>query len=176
MYETFVGVGSNQKPAHHITEAIRLLERGATITGISTFYETPALGRPDAPPFYNGVVALRTPLQPQPLRTCVLSPVEKALGRKRDEPHVCTMDLDLLVHPGPWPPHPDIRERAFVAIPLLELAGDLELPAWGTRLSHLAARFTHAELTPRIQFTQGLRRRFLKKPAKRALAFVAKTP
>ena len=125
-----------------MTRALRLLDGEIGILGISTFYRTPALDRPEDPPYVNGVVEVGDALGPVDLKE-LLQRIERALGRVRaaDRYAPRTMDLDLLIHGDQVLssdalvlPHPDIRERRFVAIPLLELAPDLTLPHSATPL------------------------------------------
>ena len=58
----FISVGSNIEPATNLLEALKLLHREAPLRGISTFYRTKPLNRPEQPPFYNGVVRVETAL------------------------------------------------------------------------------------------------------------------
>jgi 7,8-dihydro-6-hydroxymethylpterin-pyrophosphokinase len=64
----FVGVGSSIDPAVHVPRALGSLDRGVGLLGLSTFYRTPAIGRPKDPPFVNGVVEVRAVLAPAPLK------------------------------------------------------------------------------------------------------------
>ena len=185
--QAFVGVGSNLDPSENVFRALALLEGapGITVVGISTFYRTPALPAPDAPAtpaqadpdYLNGVVELRTTLEATALASALMG-VEAALGRVRTgnrfQPR--TMDLDLLLYsafpptgagesPPPAsarPPHPEIRSRPFVAIPLLELAPDLLLPPDGTPLREIAASFSGPGGEAEGSFTERLRVRFLR--------------
>lgn len=179
----FVGVGSNINPFESIFQALRELESasGVELSGISTFYRTRALPAPGAtrrsqgeePDYLNGVLALRTTLNPEALSR-TLEGVEAALGRVRTSEKFAsrTMDLDLLlfVPPNGWettpaldtpPLHPEVRSRPFVAIPLMELAPDLVLPPDGTPLKELAATFPGPGGNAETAFTESLRARFL---------------
>jgi 2-amino-4-hydroxy-6-hydroxymethyldihydropteridine diphosphokinase len=142
MPRVFVAVGSNVDPEGNATRALRLLDDEVGIRGVSTFYRTPALNRPQDPQFVNGVVEVGDALGPFDLKK-LLQQTERALGRARaaDRYAPRTLDLDLLLHGDRVSssdalklPHPDIRGRRFVAIPLLELAPDLVLPDSGTPL------------------------------------------
>src|SRR5262249_58318652 len=114
---------------------MRLLQRELGIRAISTFYRTPALKRPADPPFFNGVVEVGNALGPLEVKKR-LRQIEQALGRERTADRFAprTVDLDLIIYGDEVMssdelalPHPDIVERPFVAIPLLELAPDLIL-------------------------------------------------
>ena len=182
----FVGIGSNIHPEESVLGALALLEQkpGIRIVGISTFYRTPALPAPGAskasvetePDYLNGVVELRTILDAGTLAV-TLEETETALGRVRSaERYVSrTMDLDLLLFLSPAPlrtsgvshgetappPHPEIRTRAFVAVPLLELAPDLLLPPDGTPLKDIADAFPGPGGEAEITLTERIRERFL---------------
>jgi len=85
------------------------------------------------PDYLNAVVALHTELLPLPLLHA-LQAVEAAHGRERPYPNAPrTLDLDLLMHGNGviqtaelTLPHPRLRQRAFVLLPLLELAPGLD--------------------------------------------------
>jgi 2-amino-4-hydroxy-6-hydroxymethyldihydropteridine diphosphokinase len=181
-----VGVGSNIHPEENVLGALAFLEEypGIHIVGISTFYRTPALPAPGGskasvvpdPDYLNGVLELQTVLDADTLAR-VLEETEDALGRARIAERYAprTMDLDLLlflsppargtsrVHGGNTapPPHPEIRTRAFVAIPLLELAPDLLLPPDGTPLREIASAFSGPGGEAEAILTERIRQRFL---------------
>jgi len=165
MPRVFVGVGSNVAPEENVTRALRLLDGEIGILGISTFYRTPALNRPGDPPYANGVVEVGDALAPFDLKE-LLQHIERALGRERaaDRYAPRTMDLDLLIYgdqvsssKGLVLPHPDIRQRRFVAIPLLELAPDLTLPDSGTALHSMVSSLPPYSMEPLRDFTQRLK-------------------
>ena len=105
---------------------VRLLAR-------SSDYRTPPWGIADQPPFINAVIAVATSLSPRDLLARGLK-VERALGRDRASEHRWgprTLDLDLLAYddlvldsPDLTLPHPRLFERAFVLVPLAEIAPD----------------------------------------------------
>lgn len=100
-----------------------------TITDWSSVYETDPVGYTDQPDFLNMVVAIQTGLSPHALLGACLG-IEAALGRKRSFPNAPRIiDMDLLLmegvtshHPELMLPHPRMWERAFVLVPLLEIA------------------------------------------------------
>jgi 2-amino-4-hydroxy-6-hydroxymethyldihydropteridine diphosphokinase len=160
----FVGVGSNVAPEENVTRALRLLDGEIGLLGISTFYRTPALNRPEDLPYVNGVVEVGDALGPFDLKE-LLRHIERALGRERaaDRCAPRTMDLDLLIHGDQvlssgalLLPHPDIRERRFVAIPLLELAPDLTLPDSAMPLRSVASSLPAYSMEPLRDFTRRL--------------------
>ena len=113
----------------------------------SPSYRSAPLGPVSQPDFVNAVAGLLTQLAPRALLDALKS-LEAALGREapvvRWGPR--RIDLDLLVHgaarveePGLSVPHPGLAERAFVLLPLADVAPDLEVPGLG-RVRSLAAR------------------------------------
>lgn len=118
MTRVFIAIGSNIEPEKNVRNAVKLLSRQFPITGVSTFYRTPAEGRPEQPPFYNGVVEIETDLPADDLKR-QLRKIENVLGRKRTEDEFASRTIDLdIISPGE-------AQRPFVAIPLHELAPDL---------------------------------------------------
>jgi len=106
--------------------AVRLLAR-------SSDYRTPPWGITDQAPFINAVIAVETSLGPHELFSCALA-VERALGRDRRRERQWgprTIDLDLIAYddlelndPDLTVPHFRLFERAFVLVPLAEIAPD----------------------------------------------------
>jgi len=104
-----------------------------TLSARSSDYRTPPWGKPDQPPFINACIAIETPLAPAALLG-VLQEIEREFGRDRPvEAHwgPRTLDLDILAYddqqvdlPGLTIPHPRLFERAFVLVPLAEIAPD----------------------------------------------------
>lgn len=109
--------------------------RGDTcVTAVSGLYRTPPWGVTDQPDFLNCCAAISTALEPRALLETCLS-LERDWRRERKlrwGPR--TIDIDILAHDGPpvdepglTIPHPRAAERAFVLVPLAELAPDLRL-------------------------------------------------
>jgi 2-amino-4-hydroxy-6-hydroxymethyldihydropteridine diphosphokinase len=164
----FVGVGSSIDPAVHVPGALARLDRAVGLIALSSFYRTPAIERPQDPPFVNGVVEVRDVLAPTPLKA-LLARIEGDEGRRRgtDRWAPRTIDLDLLLHgdtvsgaSGLPLPHPDVARRRFVALPLLELAPELELPGSGGRLSAVAEALPPFPMVADEALTRELRRTF----------------
>jgi 2-amino-4-hydroxy-6-hydroxymethyldihydropteridine diphosphokinase len=131
----YIGVGSNVNPQRNITAALEGLSRELEVTHSSTFYWSEAVARAGQPPFLNGVWRARTEREPRALKFEVLRPLERRLGRRRsaDRHAPRPIDLDLLLHGAARCeeadlvlPDPDIPRRAFLWMPLLELAPELE--------------------------------------------------
>ena len=111
----------------------------------SSLYSSPPLGPPDQPHYINAVVKLSVAMTSDALLDA-LQRIERAHGRIRD--HVRwgprTLDLDVLLFgdecsdgPHLTLPHPGLKERDFVVLPLQEIAPGLVLPC-GTRVDALA--------------------------------------
>lgn len=145
----YVGLGANlgDPPAQLRRAVVLLRDHGIErVLRESHLYRTPPWGRSDQPAFINAVIEVSTALAPQALVAQLLS-VERALGRERDArwgPR--TIDLDLLLHrelrvdePGCRVPHPHLAERAFVLVPLAEIAADAHVPGLGSVAALLAS-------------------------------------
>ena len=165
MPRVFVGVGSNIDPEENVDRALRLLGAELGVRSVSTFYRTPALERPLDPSFVNGVIEVGDALSSLETRA-LLKGLEHTLGRTRPDDRYGprTLDLDLLLHgdqvlsSGALKlPHPDISTRAFVAIPLLELAPDLVLPDSGTPLRSVVDSLPPYPMEPLRDLTRRLR-------------------
>jgi 2-amino-4-hydroxy-6-hydroxymethyldihydropteridine diphosphokinase len=144
----YVGLGSNlDDPAAQLRRAFDELAALDGVHGVrrSRLFRTPPWGRLDQPHFVNAVAELDTTLSPRPLLDR-LQALEARFGRARRErwgPRV--LDLDLLLHgdavldeDGLHVPHPRLHERAFVLVPLAELAPGLVVPGRGAVSSLLA--------------------------------------
>jgi 2-amino-4-hydroxy-6-hydroxymethyldihydropteridine diphosphokinase len=134
--ETFIALGGNVGDVRAtFDQAIAMLCDGpeAQLTARSSDYLTPPWGVTDQPPFTNAVIAVSTTLAPHTLLSRAQA-CERALGRDRDrEQHwgPRTIDLDLLAYDDLalndvtlTLPHPHLFERAFVLVPLAEIAPD----------------------------------------------------
>lgn len=105
----------------------------ATLRARSSDYRTPPWGEPDQPAYINACIAIETPLTARDLLSALHS-VEAAFGRDRATEQRWgprPLDLDILGYgeaqidePGLTIPHPRLFERAFVLVPLAEIAAD----------------------------------------------------
>jgi 2-amino-4-hydroxy-6-hydroxymethyldihydropteridine diphosphokinase len=169
----YVGVGSNLRPEVSIVAALDRLMQSVRVTDSSTFYRTPALNRPGTPDFLNGVWRLETGLDARALKFTVLRRIEDELGRTRTADRYAprTIDLDLLVYGASVindadlrVPDPDIRVRAFIACPLLELAPELVLPDTRERLASLSNVRADAGMIPAHELTALLNKTIASNP------------
>lgn len=148
----YIGLGSNLDDPHtQVWCAIDELARlpGCTLRGRSSLYATAPLGPVAQPPFVNAVVSLSTTASPLALLDA-LQGLELDHGRVRDGTRwgPRTLDLDLLLFgdwqlqlPGLTLPHPEMARRAFVLVPLAEIApAGLLIPGQGQLADLLAAR------------------------------------
>jgi len=138
----YVALGSNLgEPRQQILDALAALDTlpRTCLKARSHLYRTPPWGVLEQPAFVNAVAQLDTALAPQALLDALLM-LEQAAGRVRgvrNGPR--TLDLDLLHMDGVQLddarlslPHPRIAERAFVLLPLADVAPDLVLPGQGS--------------------------------------------
>lgn len=138
MNRAYIALGTNIEPRHtHLTEAIDSLVNHDAIHVIkkSAIYETAPVGYLDQAYFLNMVLEIETSLLPlELLDDC--QRIEKQLGRER---HIRfgprTIDLDILTYNDEKMttdrliiPHPRMQERAFVLVPLAEIAPELIIP------------------------------------------------
>jgi len=167
MVRAYIAIGSNIDPAGHVRAAIRRLAHQAHLVGISTVYQTDALGRPEQSPYYNCIAEIETELPPLALKQTILRPIEDSLGRRRsaDKYAPRTIDLDLIVYgdlvlhaDGLTLPDPEINKRPFLAIPLFELAPDMVLAGCDRRIEEIAAKQPREGMRPLRGYTRALRR------------------
>lgn len=153
----YVGLGSNIDAERNVRAAVHALQRSVRVVGVSTFYRTAPIGHAGGPWFVNGVLAINTDVAPVDLKRDVLRHVEDDLGRCRgaDRNAPRTIDLDLLLIEGEEPLSPDVRERAFVAWPLAEIAPQLELD--GRRIGAIAEGLPREGMIPLPELTTALR-------------------
>ena len=135
-HRVFIGLGSNLgRREKNLTEAIERCKEFAALTKESSIYETEPWGEKDQPKFLNQVIKIQTHLKPQAL-LAALKKVEKEMGRKpstRYGPRVIDLDIllfDRLVMETPdlTIPHPMLEQRAFILVPMAEIAPRVRHP------------------------------------------------
>lgn len=148
--QAYVALGANLgDPRARVRDAMQALDTLAQtqVTARSPLYLTPPWGMVEQPDFVNAVAGIETALPADDLLDA-LQDLEARAGRVRDGqrwgPRV--LDLDLLLygderrHGGRLEiPHPRLAERAFVLLPLADIAATLEVPGQG-RVADLLAR------------------------------------
>jgi 2-amino-4-hydroxy-6-hydroxymethyldihydropteridine diphosphokinase len=150
----YLGLGANLPSAEHgmprqtLEAAIRAIgDAGLRVVARAPFYESEPVPVSDQPWYLNTVIEVASD-EPAPAVLGLLHSVENAFGRVRavrNEARV--LDLDLLdcrgeIRMGPEPPilpHPRLAERAFVLLPLHDLAPDWRHPASGRTVGQLIA-------------------------------------
>jgi 2-amino-4-hydroxy-6-hydroxymethyldihydropteridine diphosphokinase len=162
MPTAYIALGANLPspagpPAATLAAALQHLASLGHVTARSSLYSTAPVGLPpgivDQPRFLNAVVALDTALAPRGLLTALLS-IERHFGRDRaatvpNGPR--TLDLDILLYgdlillePGLEIPHPRLAQRAFVLVPLAEIAPRVHDPHSGLTAAQLLSNLTPA--------------------------------
>ncbi len=153
----YVAVGSNIDPRRNVPWALTLLQARVTVTALSTFYRSVAVGPSHQPPFVNGVVRCETAMAPRAFKYNVLREVEREVGRVRTDDKYAPrcIDLDLVLYgtmivheEGLELPDPEIWNRPFLAVPLLELWPGCTVPGSGVPLAESPVTARAGEMTP----------------------------
>lgn len=146
----FLSLGSNVGDrAVNLEKAIAALDASqrVQVVGVSPIYETEPVGVQNQPDFLNAAMEVETDLDPLELLS-LLKNTERQLGRPRDAERwgPRTIDVDIIL----WGqeivqyeqltiPHREFRDRAFVLMPLRDLAPDALDPVTGKTVAELAA-------------------------------------
>ena len=151
MSTAYLALGSNLGDRlATLRAAVRGLEAaGVHVVGKSAVHENDAVADEPQPPYLNAVVRVETSLDARALLECALA-VESSLGRVRSAARRWaprTIDIDLLLigdevidEPGLAVPHPRLADRAFVRVPLAEVAlPGLRHPVTGAALDRAAS-------------------------------------
>ncbi len=143
----YVALGSNLgRREQNVLEALRHFDDGerVRVLRISSLYQSDAVGMGRAPAFVNAVAELVTLLQPRDLLERMQT-IEVRLGRTSGHNQSREIDLDLIAFAdevlderGLTVPHPRYRERAFVLVPLAEIAPSFRDPVTGASIAELA--------------------------------------
>ena len=148
IHMVFIALGSNiGDRVRALKEASELMPPDIIPVSFSKVYETPPWGYEDQPPFLNQVIKARTHLSP-PALLIKLKKIEQELGRQpvfQYGPRL--IDLDILFYDDLeyksedlTIPHPEIATRAFVLIPLMEIAPNYIHPVSHKKISDMASQ------------------------------------
>jgi 2-amino-4-hydroxy-6-hydroxymethyldihydropteridine diphosphokinase len=149
MNTAYVALGANLgDPAAAVLAAFAALANlpESRVARCSSLYRTAPVGILSQPDFVNAVAVLETTLAPEALLDALLD-IEARFGRiRRERNGPRTLDLDLLLYddieldlPRLTLPHPRLHLRAFVLLPLAEVAPDLAIPRRGSLAAWLPA-------------------------------------
>ncbi|PKM07248.1 MAG: 2-amino-4-hydroxy-6-hydroxymethyldihydropteridine diphosphokinase [Gammaproteobacteria bacterium HGW-Gammaproteobacteria-4] len=155
MIDAFIGLGGNQGdvPAAFAAATVALAALPHTqLVRVSSNFRTPAWGNAAQADFINAAAHVQTTLAARALLDALLD-IERQHGRMRDGERwgPRTLDLDLLLYgdlccdlPGLHLPHPEMHRRAFVLVPLAQIAPDIIVPGQGRVVDLLAPLDTDA--------------------------------
>ncbi len=174
-----IGIGANLPspdygpPRATCGAALSMLERGElSISARSGWYKSAPVPVSDQPWFVNGVVRVETALDPRALVGLLLQ-TEEEIGRKRGERNAARiLDLDLLAYGDlVWPgdggrggpgrgsvtvPHPRIHDRAFVLLPLRDVAPGWRHPISGETVESLIRALPKGQQTEAFADADGV--------------------
>jgi len=152
----YIALGTNLGDRQeNLRKALQNLPSAVRLSAVSPVYSTPPWGYTGQPDFLNQVARLETGLSPHELLR-VLKEIEVSLGRVptfRYGPRVIDLDIlffdDLVMGtPELTIPHPRLAERAFVLVPLVDLAPDLCHPVLGQTAAELLAGLDRSGIRP----------------------------
>lgn len=133
----FIALGSNlEAPQVQVTNAIQEISALAQVSKLfaSSLYQSTAIG-PTQPDYINAVVGIHTTLNAFELLTILLEIEQQHHRKRRVKWGPRTLDCDILLFndevidsPNLKIPHPEMKQRSFVVLPLFELNPELQLP------------------------------------------------
>jgi len=167
LHTVYLGLGANLGDRQgNLIWALQRIRAKASVEKVSSFYETKPVGYLDQPNFLNITCLLTTDLGPHDLLNFVKQ-IEKTMGRQasfRNAPRPIDIDIllyDDLIIDGPELiiPHPRMNERAFVLVPLAEIAPQLVHPVAKLTIEELLQRVDKSNVTfqslgPRISLSR----------------------
>lgn len=133
----FIALGSNlEDPQTQVTNAIQEISALGQVSKLlaSSLYQSTAIG-PTQPDYINAVVSIHTTLSAFELLSALLEIEQNHHRKRRVKWGPRTLDCDILLFnaeiidsPNLKIPHPEMKQRSFVILPLFELNPDLQLP------------------------------------------------
>lgn len=153
----YIALGSNQaSPLEQVASALNAIAAipQSRVVATSSFYRTPPLGPQDQPDYLNAAVALETELSPKALLDHTQRiELEQGRVRKTERWGPRTLDLDIMLFgditlstPRLTVPHYDMKNRAFMLVPLVEIAPDCTFPD-GQRVADVLEKLSRAGIT-----------------------------
>ena len=142
----YLGLGSNLgNREENIGHALAMLAGEVSLEAVSSIYETEPVGYREQPLFLNLVCRIATALSPEELLG-LAKDVEAGMGRVASFVNAPRpIDIDIIVYGNVIMetqeltiPHPRLKERAFVLVPLSEIAPDLVIPGLDITVAQLA--------------------------------------
>ena len=146
--DVYLGLGANMGDRQaNLERAVELLGERLRIEKVSSVYETEPVGYEEQPPFLNAVCRVQTDIGPLQLLSLVKG-IEAGMGRVpnfTDGPRPIDVDIILygdlvMVDPELTIPHPRMAQRAFVLVPLAEIAPDIVHPFSGESIEYMTAK------------------------------------
>ncbi len=146
-HTVYIAMGTNLgNRLANLRAAMKSMPPEITVLAESHVYETPPWGYENQPAFLNMVIKAETGLEPESL-LAYLKQLEVELGRKQNfrwGPRLIDLDIlfygDLVIDTPPLViPHPRLHERAFVLVPLMDVAPDLFHPVFHRSIRDLLA-------------------------------------
>jgi 2-amino-4-hydroxy-6-hydroxymethyldihydropteridine diphosphokinase len=132
--EFYLSLGSNIQPELHLADAVRLLQDFGEVRAISGVWESQAVGS-EGPNFLNVSVRFHAEMNASHLKSNVVDPIERALGRRRsgDKNAPRTIDIDILLEDS-RAVHTRLWKHPYVILPMAELLPQYAHPVTGRRL------------------------------------------